>query len=373
MKLQDMTHPLARAVTLGILAVSAAAPLTAQQGATSLSALLQRADATVQVRVLSVRTVSSATRTAVLRHERTIDGVGPTGTFSISEPAPRACGRALHGLLPGTSCVAFLRRAANGEFELVGGGARALVQIQPGLVDHLAQLAAAPTGGDEGLHALVAGLDSASPRVRRDAALALPYQPRLHTLTGSRRARVAQEVQHAIERADVTALPMLDAAARLEVTEVVPSLVAHLLDGTAPELDEKILRTAARIDSVRTGAELTQHVAALASTTSGSVANSAAAGLDRAPRPHDRALRAVALLETLSGDVARPALELLTEAGRATPVRARAATAWVRLGLDAQGLRDRIGAAQYDAACERCARGSERPPVFRSIRVRRQR
>src|SRR5262245_17450364 len=108
--------------------------LPAQQDATTLASLCDRADAVVVARPLAVGQVGDGTLRVRFGVVRTLLGAVGTG-FTLPEPAgergERACGRALHGLAPGAACVAFLRTGA--ETRLCASSARALPALEPGL------------------------------------------------------------------------------------------------------------------------------------------------------------------------------------------------------------------------------------------------
>ena len=81
-------------------------PAPTQSAATTLAELAQRADAIALTQVLAIRT-DAETCAVQLAVRDWLVGDGPA-TLELREPARRACGRALHGLLPGAGYVVFL-------------------------------------------------------------------------------------------------------------------------------------------------------------------------------------------------------------------------------------------------------------------------
>lgn len=311
------------------------ASVAAQDAATTLLRLCERASLIAQVRVLDVR-LHGDEMLVTLRTLHALRGAAPA-CFVLREPGGDACGRALAGLLPGSGMLAFLERAPGGA-TLVCPSPRALVALEPGLVAHVAALCAA--GRRELPSLLATALGASSPRVATDAALALAELEQLGNLSVAGRAGLLQALRTATGARTLPAL--VTAAARLQLPEAVPMFVDRWLTG-AEDGCRRLHRDA-----------LLQFPPALV------VAEIAA----RQPRGQHAQLRAVQLLELLPA--AEAADRLLAIARSGEPAAAvHAAAALLRAGLGADALPPELG-AERKALAERLA--APAPPRFRAIR-----
>lgn len=179
-----------------LVAFALAIPAAAQRGATTLAALADRADAVVVARVLFVDERDDAGRRVLFATTRALAGEVPP-RFALDEPGAGGCGRALFGLVPNAGCVAFLRRDGD-TWRLLATDARALPALEPGLVTHLTDLLGACDAAARRA-CLVAGLSSASPRIRADAALALAVAPGTELLSVAQRESVRGALSRALD------------------------------------------------------------------------------------------------------------------------------------------------------------------------------
>lgn len=313
----------------------------AQDGATTLSRLTDRADAVVRVRVLATETHDHATTRAVLQPRELLKGPAIPGNLELIEPGGRACGRAIHGLMRGAGYLAFLRRDAADRWVLLGGGARSIVRVDPTLVEYVGALC---EPSNDRLATLIAGLDSPSKRVRDDAALSLATTPSLHAANPAQRARIANEVRAAMERTDRTTLSMLTVTARLRLAEVVPELTDRYIADADRSFAPALARAIRIADADVVGAISAERFA-----TAGTVHRA----------------RILTLLETLPGTRAASGLREVMRCGDGA-CRVRAGTAWMRAGLDAVELREHLDPRELDV----CRTSVVHAPKFRSIRPR---
>lgn len=274
-------------VLLGSAALAERTP--AQHQATTLASLLDRATVVAQVRVLAVDERDPLLRRVVLRGQHAIAGPLPAIVELVEPAGGPSCGRALNGLVPGQSLVAFL--AAQGDaMRLVASGARGLVRVEPGLVAHLAALAAA-RGDRARLDLLVAALDSPCARVADDAAHTLATSAGLESASSGHRATIAAALERAVGAAHPTAPSLLVAARRLDLHEARASLLGHYLDATRPALARALRTALVEIDPAATVRDLA------VATASREVAE-----------------RAVDLLAQMPDELARPTLRALQPA-----------------------------------------------------------
>ncbi len=333
-----------------LLCLSIAAPAAiAQQGATTLAALTQRADVVAQVRALAVDVHHPERCRAVLRPLATLKGTPVSQVFELTEPPGRACGRALFGLLPGRSYVAFLARDAHGGLTLVGGGARALVALEPGLLQHVHALT---TAGADALACAISGLDSASARVRDDAAFSLPFVAGLTGASSAQRIRIDAALRDRLNRGERTALPLLQSATRMRLQQSAPFVVDAFLHAKNRSLEPLLCRAAASIDPQSAGIAVTNEWLELAGAEDGATATD----------------RLLALLEELPPNAARAGL-LAAMQSSDRKQRIRAGVAWLRKGLAPQELRASVRGDEF-ATCELCVTDA---PTFRSIRPSQKR
>lgn len=315
-------------------------PLVAQDLATTLDALCRRPTVVVRVRALSNR--EAAGRTIVrLSVVEALRGTA-TETVELVEPAGRACGRALGGVIPGAGYLAFLDPTAT---DLAATSSRALVALEPGLVAHVRELLA---GTDEArVERLAASLEHASPRIRGDAALALSIAPGVEHASPAARRAMLTALAHALPRADARVAPLCSVAGRLGGEDVADLLVPWFLGGDLPALDRLVLRTLARLEP---------HVVAHR--------------IPRVPPRRATADRIVRLARQLTPEQAIPILSALAGSDAPRGARVAAAAALLDFGAEAATLR-RVGVAPADL--EEARRAQPRAPVFRSIDPRRTR
>ena len=184
-----------KALLLAGLLCWGSATATAQTGATTLGALTDRADAIVVVRALRHH-ADEGTRSVRFRVARTLFGEAPR-SFTLSEPKTRACGRALHGVLPGVAHLAFLRRPKDGDPVLVASGARALPRLAPGLEPHVADLIGSKEDGPARAELLADSIHTArSARVVSDAAQDLAVHPSTVRLGLEQRHELRKRCEH---------------------------------------------------------------------------------------------------------------------------------------------------------------------------------
>lgn len=161
----------------------------AQTGATTLGGLTDRADAVVVVRALRNH-ASDGMRTVRFRVTRTLLGATPP-SFSLNEPEARACGRALHGVVPGGAHLAFVRRSEGADPVLVATGARSLPRLTPGLERHVTELVRTKGEGSARVEVLAGVLQAdRSNRIAVDAVQDLAVHPDTLRLGPERRGKL---------------------------------------------------------------------------------------------------------------------------------------------------------------------------------------
>ena len=317
---------------LPILAIQ----LPAQDQATTLARLTHRSHVIAQVRAVAVTDPDSLHHRVLFATEVEIAGQAPE-SFQITEPAGRGCGRALHGIEPGTGLVAFLVWDGGG-LHLSVSSARSLAAATPELVEHVRALAGA---GDDAVLAreLASALSSSNPRVRLDAALALPTLAGLDRLDPEGRARILAALPGLLDRRDAGGAELLVAVLRLGLKEALETLVPRYLQGRDPELAPLVRNAIVQLGTAATARRIARHLP-----------------VDPAGRE-----RAVELLHELPAPEARRALmELLTDPTRRVAVRAAAAL--LARGVQRSELTV-VGPKILDEAKERLVA----PPRFRSI------
>lgn len=234
-----MTNPLT--VVAGALVLLGTLP--AQTGASSLSALVERADVVVQAHTSGVPSGNAAVHVFQFHTELNLKGTAAP-VFQVAEPAGRCCGRALAGLAPG-SYVLFLV-SSNGAWKLAVSGARSVVAADQHLVQHLEDLIAAGDPVDR-VSVIASALTSSSSRVREDAALALPYMRDLQAAGADARAAIAATLRRDLAGSGPD-LGLLIAAERMSLTPVLDDLLSSYMDGRHPHLRVAMLRAIPRID-----------------------------------------------------------------------------------------------------------------------------
>jgi hypothetical protein len=225
-----------------LLAVVLATDLAhGQDQATTLAAMLMDAADIAQVRVLACRQGESFT--VVFQTVEVIAGRPPT-TFELSETAGAACGRALTGIAPGGGYVVFLSEGPR----LAFATARAVVQLEPGLLAHLRDLRAAGADTDARLSVLAAGLVAPSPRVRTDAALTLAVSPGLERADSSLRVRLRAALESALNAGDPERIRSLTAVVtRTQDPTAIDAMLTRLYGPMPPQLRDAVTATLTRV------------------------------------------------------------------------------------------------------------------------------
>lgn len=225
---------------IALLAVAA----RAQDGASTLSANLDAAEAVVVATVTAVHAPEPATTAVVFRVDAIVAGAAPA-TFALAEPAGACCGRSLFALRAGDERLVFLRRS--GPTWHVLGGARGMLAARPEIVAHVRTLAAATTAAARA-SALVAALAHVDDRVADDAALALAARPVL-ALDGAAKTAVGEALRRALDHRAGRALPLLDVAMRSGDAGLRDAALARYLaatdDDEAALLRQGLLRATA--------------------------------------------------------------------------------------------------------------------------------
>jgi hypothetical protein len=253
-----------------------AAPVPAQQQASTFDALCRAADWIVQARVVGRSQQADRLRVRFAA-VRSLRGDGPE-TFELMEPAGPSCGRALFGLLPGAGCVAFLERDGRG-LRLCASTSRALSTPNPALLAHLEALIDAGPG--ERLAALLDGLGSPDRRIADDAALALAVLPGLEAAPAACGETVLAALARGLAEQSPGVAGLLTATARCRPPRGVDLLLPWYLRGQTPEFERLLHGTLGHFRPADLGAALP----------------AAAAAASAAPRAAERLLRIADLLE----------------------------------------------------------------------------
>ncbi len=176
------------------------APLASQKQATTLERLTK---STPLILHASIENVALANETLAVTFTpiEVLRGT-LTSAARLVEPGHRHCGCALHGLKRGQRVLLFLDQRRSGL--ATRGGGRGIVMTDRGALDAVRALVKV-TAVTARIGLLVNQLAHASPRVREDAALALPTLPRLET--ADQRSKTA--ISAALDSAAKTASPAL--------------------------------------------------------------------------------------------------------------------------------------------------------------------
>lgn len=237
-------------VSAALAGMSCAVPVAAQHARSTLAQLTEHADVIARVRVVHNATVvHDATKQYVQRVVFKIQGTlkgTQLATFELTEPAGRACGRALHGVMIGAGYLAFLDYVA-GSLRLSVGSPRALVPVDPQVLGHVRQLLEAKTTSTR-LQLFTTALIATSPRVRRDAATTLLLLANLGQASAQDRRRIVDGLRHNLGRDDQTTFGLIRAAKQLELREVVPVLLPHYLAEHSSVLQRAIRETITGLD-----------------------------------------------------------------------------------------------------------------------------
>lgn len=212
-----MNHPKIQASALAVLLLQA---LPAQDQATTLASLAQRADLVVRATVTLSVQPTPMLRQVTLRADAVLKGsVG--ASFKLTEPAGRCCGRALFALNVGDERVLFLKRVGPTLHTL--GGGRGVLPTTPALLAHTQALLQATTTNAIG-HLLAQNIDHVEPRIAHDAALALATLPNL-SLTAAERSAVAASLAASVQRGSTKTAALADVAARLGDASMVDAVL----------------------------------------------------------------------------------------------------------------------------------------------------
>lgn len=306
-----------------------------QDAATTLGALLQRADAVVHARYLG-STHEGEQRAARFATLRSITGSPTSEAFTLTEPDGRACGRALAGLIPGAAYVAFLDLRTPSAPRLASSGSRALPLATPELIRHLQLLVESP-GGSWTQH-LTAALAALDPRVRTDAALDLARRPDLEQLPPPARTAVLDALTRGLEDETAPLTALVQATARCRPEGAADVLVRQFVSASTPWLDACVLAALERFPAEEIAACVPSH-------------------------PH-RGSRTVAIAERIAPHAGAPILAAIAVGDIDRAARTRAATALSRRGYRPSDLL-RIGIRTDDLPA---AGDPDRPTRrFRSI------
>lgn len=324
----------ARAVLPILLAL--AHPCVAQELATTLDALCRAGAPVVRVRALWSREEAGRLEVRLTVAER-LRGDCPD-TLILEEPAGRACGRALQGVAAGAGYLAFLDDSGHG---LAVTSSRALVALEPGLVEHVRALLTA--AGPDHVDLLAAALEHGTRRIRDDAALALQVAQGVERASPTARRRILTALARALPSAEGRVSALCIAASRTGDPAVAELLVPWYLRGERRDLDRVVGAALRRLD----GRIVAHHVP-----------GSLDAGTAR---------RAVGLARLLAPPQAVPLLGALVRSD-VRDVRVAAAAALLEFGAAPDDV-SRLGATPDDV-CDARRRLTEQPR-FRSIEPRR--
>ncbi|MBL8726674.1 MAG: hypothetical protein JNK49_21715 [Planctomycetes bacterium] len=159
----------------GWLVTAGLGALPAQEQATTLWAGCQQAAVVARATVVSVDDQHPEWLRIEFRSEEVLRGALPAG-FALLEPASACCGRALLGLVPGTTHLLFLQRTGAALHPF--GGSRFVLEDSPELLAHVRALLAVTTPASLAT-VLAAGLSAEEPRIAADAAHTLATRPEL--------------------------------------------------------------------------------------------------------------------------------------------------------------------------------------------------
>ena len=222
-----------------ILSTLVSTPAVAQDAASTLVRLTERSQSIVQAKVLRVETAGTAKR-VLFRVQRTLRGT-QVGSFLLAEPAGRACGRALHGVITSGSYLIFLAESSNGgrpaTARLTIASSRAVIHVDPDTLAHVGALVGARSARERSTLLTIA-LTSRNQRIRRDAALALPIRAGLETASVADHDRVVAALQNALLADDHVALGLIRTATRLRLRAATPMLLRTYLSGKASSLTQ---------------------------------------------------------------------------------------------------------------------------------------
>ena len=217
-----MNTPKLLSICVPLVLSALTATVAAQDTASTLLRLTDRAAAIGQVKVLASHVDRDHVRHVVCKTIRTLKGT-LLPTFTLHEADGRICGSALHGLLPGTGVLVFLGRNPSGRgpsergpsaSELILPNPRAVVLLHPEVNKHITSLLRARSPKDR-VALLTSALSARHPRVRQDAAFALPLLAGLSGAAAADRDRILVAMRAAIATDSKSGASLIRAAQRL--------------------------------------------------------------------------------------------------------------------------------------------------------------
>ncbi|MHC5065255.1 MAG: hypothetical protein ACYTG5_14910 [Planctomycetota bacterium] len=317
-------------------------PLAAQDGASTLDQLVQRADVVSRVRVVAVKRDDRGQTEVLLQSLEDLKGKSPA-RIQLREPGARSCGRALWGLVPGTGLIAFLE-TEDSSVRLCVSSARSLAAIEPGLLDHLREMIRAG-GAKDRIDLLVAGLDSPSHRVREDSALALPQMPQVTDIGPEGEALILATLRESLANEDRRLLGLMLLAARMNLENSASFLLDAYLDPHMEGYDRVFQRV---LPALSTG-QVLQEIQ------------------ERYRSDRSSGEKILPLLESLETRAVRPLLlEMLEDPQRS--VSLAAGSSLLTRGMPEGELSEHLTAAELEICRQR---RQARRPVFRAILQRR--
>jgi hypothetical protein len=322
------------------LAVALTQVTPAQQQATTLSTLAQRADVVAHAAVTSASSPAPGWRQLTLRTVASFKGAAGA-TFTLREPEGRCCGRSLFSLQPGDERILFLSRVG-ATLHTMGGG-RGVLPPTPALTAHTRALLQAPTTNALG-HLLAQHIDDEEPRIAHDAAMALATLPSL-ALTATERSRVASSLADAVQRGSTKSAALADVAARLGDAQTVDAVLPIYMAARRQDQADLLRKALARCSPALVAERMTAHVGAT-------------------PRGD---LRAATLLVELPANVAHAAMSDLLSRPVHPRTKVQLCEGLLAAGVTQASLQPMVPAPVLDMAV---ARRASRP-TFRNIRPSR--
>ncbi|HEB53504.1 MAG TPA: hypothetical protein ENI87_09650 [bacterium] len=325
-----------RTLSTVVLSAVVCAALPAQNQATTLTRLARDADVVVRATVLGNAAVPPGWQRVTLRRQQLLKG--QTGSeFTLAEPGGRCCGRSLFALQPGDDLLLFLKRI--GPTLHLFGDSRAVLPATPALLQHSAQLIAAPSNNAI-VDLLVPSLEHIEPRIADDAAMALASLPHV-TLSAGQRTVVAACLQQAVQRGATRTAALADVAARLGDADMADTLVPIYLHADRDDQARLLRRALRRFPPQLLADRLPVHVA------TGRTAN----------------LRAARLLVELPPANALAAMTQLLQRPNHPSVQLHLCEGLLAAGVQAAALRPLVPSVVIELA----ERHRARRPVFRNI------
>ncbi|MEC7584060.1 MAG: hypothetical protein VYE77_07060 [Planctomycetota bacterium] len=325
-----------RGLLVASLFVALSSSPPAQQQATTLLALSQRADVVALATVTANTDPSPALRRVAFRLDRAFKGSVP-GHFALIEGAGRCCGRALVGTIPTQQYLLFLQRKGPTLHPL--GGERGLVRPDARLLGHIEALLGATTHTAQ-QDVLVDALDSPDRRIRADAALALQVLPTL-TNRGATTSKVMAALRRELPEGSTLVPSLLDVTLRTDPDSAATALTDIYLETKRPDTSKLLRATLCRLPAQRVRDQLLQ--ANVINRQDLEPRLRAAELLQSMPAPDN-----IRILDLMLAKAERPRLELaITEAllaakVPATQLRTRVATPVLELAQKRREQRARF-------------------------------